>query len=74
MLPEYFRMLSNPSRIDAKRGDHFLEPDLNDAALRRTLRERRTEQWLLVFEISCRVIGGPYDPTSQNDAGRTPAS
>jgi hypothetical protein len=27
MLPENFRMLSNPSRIDAKRGDHFLEPD-----------------------------------------------
>ena len=27
MLPEYFRMLSNPSRIDAKRGDHFLERD-----------------------------------------------
>jgi len=23
--------------------------------------------------ISCRVIGGPHDPTSQNDAGRTPA-
>src|SRR4029077_14164348 len=49
-------------------------PDLNEAALRRTLRVRRTEQWLLVAEISCRVIGGPYDPTSQNDAGRTPAS
>jgi len=32
MLPEYFRMLSNPSRIDANRGDHFLEPDLNEAA------------------------------------------
>ena len=31
MLPEYFRMLSNPSRIDAKRGDHFLEADLNEA-------------------------------------------
>jgi hypothetical protein len=27
MLPEYFRMLSNPSRIDAKRGHQFLEPD-----------------------------------------------
>ena len=27
MVPEYFGMISNPSRIDAKRGDHFLEPD-----------------------------------------------
>src|SRR2546429_8736939 len=28
----------------------------------------------LLVEISCRVIGGPYDPTSQNDARRTQAS
>ena len=28
----------------------------------------------LSVEISCRVIGGPYDPTSQNDARRTRAS
>ena len=27
MVPVYFGMISNPSRIDAKRGDHFLEPD-----------------------------------------------
>jgi len=38
MLPEYFRMLSNPSRIDAKRRDHFLESDFwpaNDFRLAR---------------------------------------
>lgn len=32
MLPEYFRMLSNPSRIDAKRRDHFLEADFSLAS------------------------------------------
>jgi hypothetical protein len=50
------------------------KPTSNEAALRRTLRVRRAEQGCLLVAVSCRVIGGPYDPTSQNDARRTRAS
>jgi hypothetical protein len=69
-----FRLARIPPIIGGRRDDHFLKADLNEAALRRTLRVRRAEQGCLLVEISCRVIGGPYDPTSQNDARRTRAS
>ncbi|HEY6272246.1 MAG TPA: hypothetical protein VIX19_09665, partial [Terriglobales bacterium] len=31
-LTHYFRVARNPSGIDAKRADHFLQADLNEAA------------------------------------------
>ena len=46
----------------------------NEAARRRTLRVRRTEQCCLVVEISFGSQGGPCDPSTKNHAGGTPAT
>src|SRR5260370_3416962 len=59
--------------IQEQSGNHVPRADLNEAALRRTLRVRVGERCRCDRDI-VGSQGGPHDPTSQNDARRTRAS